>query len=891
HGGNRMPPEARETIVSPPSAGAQGRRLGLALLVLAALSIICSPFFVDTLNRSAPIVHNGEVSYARWGPLDAPVALQGQWRAQWLTAPTPDARFLVKVPGPWNTSKAAGQTVPQGAAVAYFLRIKDLPAGRYLLFVPKIYAGERIWANGRLIAKNASFGLTPQTSHYMGRAAEAVIDTDGSDLDLRIDISTFQHRENGWPEPPTFGLLDPMSHWILMDWIRSLLLAASLLLLGCLAAVIFVFRPSDKVAMYLAIGSATLLPLATTMSHDNLIAIALPDLPFGALIMVQILSATAALSAALAYARALFPAEMPRLPYLIFQGLNGARLVFFAVVGLSGHIVALSEYSAMAYFFRIAALVFILGVVLMATVRRRDGAILFMIGLGAMLLSIIYTDLTSNAGMPRILNLNLLPAGMLILLFTQLIVLAERWAVAMRTEAEANAGLAQANSDLRRLLDVNISITSEMQLDVLLAKVVEVTSKVIRADRTSLFLYEPKRRELFSAVAEGLEKRQIRFPSGEGLAGWVFTHGEAVNLADAYSDARFNREIDTSTGYRTTSVLTVPVTARDGRRLGVMQALNRLDGGAFDTADLERMSAFAAQAAVAIDNATLFSDVAAERNYNDSILRSLSAGVVTLDREIKAAKLNPAAARILETPVTRLEGPDVRAWIASSNPDLLSEIDAVNKGGRPRTLLDADVRTARGETISANLSIVPLIGEKGPAGLLILIEDISEGKRMEAAMRRFMSQKVVDQVMEHDEDELLFGTACRASVLFGDIRNFTSLAETLQPRETVDMLNEVFGELVEAVNAKDGVLDKFLGDAVMAVYGAPLPTPRDPQNAVESAVTMLEMLDDLNKRRRRRGKTPLSLGVGVASGDVVAGTIGSSRQQSAMQSAASRSAH
>jgi class 3 adenylate cyclase len=80
--------------------------------------------------------------------------------------------------------------------------------------------------------------------------------------------------------------------------------------------------------------------------------------------------------------------------------------------------------------------------------------------------------------------------------------------------------------------------------------------------------------------------------------------------------------------------------------------------------------------------------------------------------------------------------------------------------------------------ISANLSDRAAGGEKGSLGLLILIEDISEGKRMESAMRRFMSQKVVDQVLEHGEDDLLFGAAVRASVLFADIRNFTSLAET-----------------------------------------------------------------------------------------------------------------
>ncbi|WP_293678386.1 adenylate/guanylate cyclase domain-containing protein [uncultured Phenylobacterium sp.] len=854
-------------VFQAPAGRPRGRRFGLAMLVMAVLCVICGPFFIDSIAVNGPQVRGGEISFGGWGPLDAPVPLKGEWRADWL-APGPTGSFLAKVPGTWEGKTVGGSTLTESGAAAYHLRIRGLPADRYMLFIPKIYAGERVLVNGRLVGAVGQFGLTPETSKYLGRAQEIIIDTDGSDLDLEIDLSTYHHRENGFPEAPVIGRIDAMNDWILLDWIRSLLLVASLLLLGCLSAVIFVFRPEDRTAFYLAMGCATLLPLAATLSHDNLIAIGLPGLKFETMISLQLLSTTAALSAALAYANQLFPKESPRLPYLAIQGLNGARFLVYVGMALSGQVILLSNWSAAAYPFRIIVLVYILGVVIAACVRRRDGAWLFLFGLGAMLSSVVYTDLTSNAGFPRPFNLNLLPIGMLLLLFSQLVLLAERWAVAIGTEA-------QANSDLRRLLDVNISITSEMQLETLLTKVVEVTSKVIRADRTSLFLHDPKRRELFSVVAEGLDTRQIRFPATDGLAGWVFTHGEAVNLADAYADPRFNRQIDAATGYRTQGVLTVPVTARDGRRLGVMQALNRLDGASFDTADLERMSAFAAQAAVAIDNATLFSDVAAERNYNESILRSMSAGVVTLDREVKQAKLNAAAARILQAPVTRLEGVDVRAWIANSNPDLLTEIDAVAKGGPSRTLLDADVRTARGHTISANLSIVPLIGEKGAAGLLILIEDISEGKRMQSAMRRFMSQKVVDQVMDHDQDELLFGTACRASVLFADIRNFTSLAETLQPRQTVDMLNEVFSELVEAVSAHDGVLDKFLGDAVMAVYGAPISTPRDPQNAVESAVAMLEMLEDLNKRRRRRGRDPLHLGLGIATGDVVAGTVGS----------------
>src|SRR6185437_3126423 len=160
---------------------------------------------------------------------------------------------------------------------------------------------------------------------------------------------------------------------------------------------------------------------------------------------------------------------------------------------------------------------------------------------------------------------------------------------------------------------------------------------------------------------------------------------------------------------------------------------------------------------------------------------------------------------------------------------------------------------------------------------LIIVEDISEAKRVQGAMRRFVTQEVVDRIVGR-EDELLFGAACEASVLFADIRNFTTLAERLNPRDTVDMLNEIFTELFEAVASNQGVLDKFIGDAVMAVYGAPLSSGRDPANAVESAVTMIGMIRTINEKARARGLAEVRLGVGVASGEVVAGTIGSPKR-------------
>ena len=126
--------------------------------------------------------------------------------------------------------------------------------------------------------------------------------------------------------------------------------------------------------------------------------------------------------------------------------------------------------------------------------------------------------------------------------------------------------------------------------------------------------------------------------------------------------------------------------------------------------------------------------------------------------------------------------------------------------------------------------------------------------------------------MPQRQDDLLFGSACTASACSFDIRNFTLHGrEPAALGETVDMLNEVFTELVEAVSASDGVLDKFIGDAVMAVYGAPLSSGRDPENAVESAIAMMRLLAMLNQRRAERDQFPLDLGIGIATGELIAG--------------------
>jgi len=112
-------------------------------------------------------------------------------------------------------------------------------------------------------------------------------------------------------------------------------------------------------------------------------------------------------------------------------------------------------------------------------------------------------------------------------------------------------------------------------------------------------------------------------------------------------------------------------------------------------------------------------------------------------------------------------------------------------------------------------------------------------------------------------------------VMFSDVRSFTSIAEALGPRETVSLLNEYFTEMVDVIFQHGGILDKYIGDAIMALFGAPFAGPNDADNAIATANRMLVELKALNLKRTAMGEAPIDIGLGISTGDVIVGNIGS----------------
>ncbi len=158
--------------------------------------------------------------------------------------------------------------------------------------------------------------------------------------------------------------------------------------------------------------------------------------------------------------------------------------------------------------------------------------------------------------------------------------------------------------DLETLLEITKVLQAERDLDRLLALIVDATTRVVEAERSSLFLLDAEGGFLRSKVAQGAGMTEIRVKVGQGIAGAVAETGDPINIPDAYADPRFNQAVDRQTGYRTRSILCMPLNNYEGKRVGVIQVLNKRDG-VFSTYDESLLSAFGTQAAIAIDNAQL----------------------------------------------------------------------------------------------------------------------------------------------------------------------------------------------------------------------------------------------------------------------------------------------
>ncbi|MCL6434068.1 MAG: GAF domain-containing protein [Leptolyngbyaceae cyanobacterium HOT.MB2.61] len=451
---------------------------------------------------------------------------------------------------------------------------------------------------------------------------------------------------------------------------------------------------------------------------------------------------------------------------------------------------------------------------------------------------------------------------------------------------------------------------SSLDLEATLKNVMDEAKKLMNADRSTLWLIDSDRDQLWTKiqVADG-SLQEIRIPRGAGFAGQVATSGEPLLIPfDLYDhpNSQTSKETDQKTGYRTCSMLCMPVFNADGELIGVTQLVNKIKQGdyppydpanypeapecwkaSFNSTDQEFMKTFNIQAGVALQNAKLFETVRQQEQMQRDILRSLTNGVISTDKQGNIIAANESAKEILGlSKQESLEGKQIEELIKIQKGDFSkwfrSALEGKDEKSRSQYYPDQTLEPLQGDELhSINLSVNTIADandSKRVSGALIVMEDISDEKRLKSTMYRYMTQELAEQLLENPDAAKMGGDRKEVTVLFSDIRSYTTLTESLKAEEVVEMLNEYFEQMVDAVFSYKGTLDKYIGDAIMAVYGSPLPLDDHEWMAVQTAIEMRHRLVEFNAKRIARQQQPIKIGIGINSDVVISGNIGSSKR-------------
>lgn len=449
---------------------------------------------------------------------------------------------------------------------------------------------------------------------------------------------------------------------------------------------------------------------------------------------------------------------------------------------------------------------------------------------------------------------------------------------------------------------------SNLDLEDTLKRVMDEAKELMNADRSTLWLLDRNRQELWTKITQDDgSTKELHVPIGIGFAGKVAASGQTLNIPfDLYDhpDSETAKKMDPQNGYRTCSLLCMPVFNADGELIGVTQLVNKRKSGdfsaynpenwpdapeyfqaSFDYNDEQFMEAFNIQAGVALQNAQLFATVKQQEQTQRDILRSLSNGVISTNQSGEIVAANESAKQLLGleteeniegkliTDIINIKEGDFGKWCG----DALHSAEAkYSQQYYPDRTLISNAEEEHSINLSIN-TIADVNDRQQVRGALVVIDDISDEKRLKSTMYRYMTQELAEELLKLD-DAKLGGDRKEVSILFSDIRGYTTLTENLEAEEVVSMLNEYFESMVEAVFKYKGTLDKYIGDAIMAVYGSPLPLEEHAWMAVQTSLEMRNRLHEFNKRRRAANKPIINIGIGINSDTVISGNIGSSKR-------------
>jgi PAS domain S-box-containing protein len=443
----------------------------------------------------------------------------------------------------------------------------------------------------------------------------------------------------------------------------------------------------------------------------------------------------------------------------------------------------------------------------------------------------------------------------------------------------------EERSKLLALASTTEAVNSSLELDEVLQLVMDTIVRLTAAERGFLMLRDAQG-EMVMRVARNWEQESLNpneFEISRTVIQRVIDSSEPVMTTNAQEDPRFGGH-ESIVAYNLRSILCVPLKVK-AELIGVIYADNRIRAGIFDEAERELLIVFANQAAIAIENARLFAsvrrtlaDVTELKNLMDNVFASIASGVLTADIQDQITLCNRAAEAILGQSTTELVGHRLDDALPALAGEIQSHLSAVRETDRPVVGLEIVHHHPKRGAQDWRLNLSPLKdAEQTTQGVAIVLDDMTERRRLEAQRRlleRMVSPAVLDQI---DPDSLQFGGQQReVTILFADIRGFTTFSEKHSPEELVAVLNRYLAAGAEAVLAQEGTVDKFLGDAVMAWFNAPLPQPDHALRAVRAALGLRAAIEKLHAELP--DEAHLAFGVGIHCGEAVLGWIGTEKR-------------
>ncbi|NPV55508.1 MAG: GAF domain-containing protein [Anaerolineae bacterium] len=438
---------------------------------------------------------------------------------------------------------------------------------------------------------------------------------------------------------------------------------------------------------------------------------------------------------------------------------------------------------------------------------------------------------------------------------------------------------------LTALAEVGQLVNSSLEVDGVLEVVMDTIVSITGAERGFLMLKD-ENDQMKIRIACNWSQANIgdtELSISKTVVNRVLSSGESVLTTNAQEDNRFATQ-DSVIAYNLRSILCVPLEVKDVLT-GVIYADNRVKSGIFTTKELELLVAFANQAAVALENARLFesvkktlAEVTELKNLMGNVFASIASGVMTADIDERIMLCNRAAENILGRTSLELVGCTLREGLQPLVSILEPHVKEVLQTDRQVVGLEARPALPPRGQVDLRLSLSPLKDMKEVTqGVAIVMEDLTEKKKLEGSRRlfeRMVSPAVIEQL--NPDGLKLGGNRAEITVLFADLRGFTEFSEQVEPEELVTVLNRYLALATDAVLEQGGTVDKFLGDAVMAWFNAPLPQPDHVERALRAALNIRSALRAMHRSEPLHSQ--LAFGMGIHVGEAILGLIGTEKR-------------